>query len=218
MHLVRPLRSQFEELLVHAHGDVPRVGDDQRLARELVRAVVLIVLHDVAAQGINGLRSPEDAVHRRQIMFATINGRLIDAIRNVLVLLVQFAEHVLIQLERHHTALVEHRAGGAVLDRLRHVVHVHIIAEYLTRGLVLRLDRSAGESNVGGVRQRLPHLQRVTHRMRAVRMELYLQPVLAAMRLIGHDHDVAAFGQRFVGLTELLHRGEHDAVRLPIVQ
>ena len=38
------------------------------------------------------------------------------------------------------------------------------------------------------------------------------------MRLVRHDDDVTALGERFVGFLELLHRGENDAVRLPAVK
>ena len=40
------------------------------------------------------------------------------------------------------------------------------------------------------------------------------QAVLAPVGFIGHDHNIAALGKRFVGFREFLHRGENNAVRL----
>jgi hypothetical protein len=55
------------------------------------------------------------------------------------------------------------------------------------------------------------------------RLELGLEAVLGAVRLVGDDDDVAALRQQRVGVFvvaghELLDRGEHDAVRRPLAQ
>ena len=118
-------------------------------------------------------------------------------------------------MEVDDAALVEDRARGAVLDGLRHVVDVDVVAEDLARRAVLLRNRGPREADVGGIRQGVAHQPRRSraHTPRA-RVDVLLQPVLAAVRLVDHHHDVAALRQRPVTLLELLHRREEDAVCL----
>ena len=106
-------------------------------------------------------------------------------------------------------ALVVDRHRRAVLDGALDVVDADVVAEHGARVGVLELDRRAGEADEGRVGQGVPH----------VAGEAVDEVVLAAMRLVGDDHDVAALRQQRVAVAlllgeELLDGGEHHAARL----
>ena len=52
-----------------------------------------------------------------------------------------------IQFEINHAGLVEYRAGGTVLDSLRHIIDIDVVAKYLLSITILLGNRRAGESN-----------------------------------------------------------------------
>ena len=93
-------------------------------------------------------------------------------------------------------------------DRALDVVDADVVAEHRARVGVLQLDRRAGEADERGVRQRVAHVAR----------EAVDEVVLAAVRLVGDHHDVAALGERRVPVAlllgeELLDGREHHAAR-----
>ena len=49
-------------------------------------------------------------------------------------------------------------------------------------------------------------------------INLFLESILPAMRLIRHDDDVMALRQRLMGFLKLLHRGEDDTVSLSAIE
>ena len=77
-HLVSPCGAHLHKLVVDLHGDGAAVGDDHRLSREHVAAVCLVVIDDVLAQGIDGLRGAEDGVHPAQLVLAALDARLVS--------------------------------------------------------------------------------------------------------------------------------------------
>ena len=85
------------------------------------------------------------------------------------------------QLDLGEPALVVDGHRGAVLDGALDVVDADVVAEDGARVLVGELDRRAGEADERGVRQRVAH----------VPGEAVDEVVLAAVRLVGDDDDVA---------------------------
>ena len=85
------------------------------------------------------------------------------------------------------------------------VVDVDVVAEDGARVAVGQLDRRAGEADERGVGQRVAHVAR----------EAVDEVVLAAVRLVGDDDDVAPVAEQRVLLArlgqELLDRGEDHA-------
>ena len=114
------------------------------------------------------------------------------------------AEVLVGQLQLGQPALVVERHRRAVGDRLGEVVDRHVIAEHLARALFLAGDqRRAGEADEGRVRQRRAHVGGEN-------------VVLAAMRLVGDDDDVAAGRQHRIDFAarrpEFLDQGEDVAL------
>ena len=112
----------------------------------------------------------------------------------------------LLQLQLGEPALVVDRHGRAVDDRALDVVDADVVAEDGARVGVGLLDRRAGEADERGVRQRVAH----------VPGEAVDEVVLAAVRLVGDDDDVAPVREHRVAVAlllgeELLDRGEDHA-------
>ena len=111
-----------------------------------------------------------------------------------------------LQLQLGQPALVVDRHRRAVVDGALDVVDADVVAEHRARVGVGLLDRRAGEADERRVRQRVAH----------VPGEAVDEVVLAAVRLVGDDDDVAPLGQHRVTVAlllgeELLDRREHDA-------
>ena len=93
-----------------------------------------------------------------------------------------------IQLQLRQAALVVDRHGGVILHGPLDVVDADVVAEDRARVLVGQLDGRAGEADERGIGQRVAH----------VAGEAVDEIVLAAVRLVGDDHDVAALGEHRV--------------------
>ena len=112
----------------------------------------------------------------------------------------------LVQLQLGQAALVVDRHRGPVLHRALDVVDADVVPEHGARVGVLELDGRSREADERGVGQRVAH----------VAGEPVDEVVLAAVGLVGDDHDVVPLRQRGVGVAlllgvELLDRGEHHA-------
>ena len=108
---------------------------------------------------------------------------------------------VLVEFDPRQPALVVDRHGRAILDRAADVVDVDVVAEHGRRVHVVLLDGRAGEADEGGVGQAVAQIfGEAVGNVAGLALDLRLEAVLAAMRLVGdHDH-VAAVGQhRIVG-------------------
>ena len=113
------------------------------------------------------------------------------------------------QGELGQTALVVDRHGRPVLDGALYVVDADVVAEDGARVGVGEFDGRAREADERRVRQGVAH----------VPGEAVDEVVLAAVRLVGDHHDIAAVGQLRVPITsffrkELLDSGEHHAALL----
>ena len=82
-------------------------------------------------------------------------------------------------------ALVVDRHRSAVLHGALDVVNADVVAEHRARVGVLQLDRRAGKADERGVGKSVPHVPR----------ESVDEVVLAAVRLVGDDDDVAPLGE-----------------------
>ena len=91
-----------------------------------------------------------------------------------------------LQLQLGEAAFVVDGHGRLVLDGALDVVDADVIAEDRPRVGVGLLDRRAGEADEGGVRQRVAH----------VPGEAVDEIVLAAVRFVGDDDDVAPVGEQ----------------------
>ena len=111
-----------------------------------------------------------------------------------------------VERELGEAAFVVDGHRGAVLHGALDVVDADVVTEHGARVGILELDRRAGEADERGVRQRVAHVPR----------EAVDEVVLAAVRLVGDHHDVAALGEHrmpvaLVFREELVDGGEDHA-------
>ena len=203
---VVPVRAQQADLLVQPRGDVAAHGHHHRLAFHR-RAPLLPVLDDEGGQALEALRGADQRLQRHAD--ALVRARAVAiGVDDVLHLVLGHPRAVLVHLELDDARLVVERPGGAVLHRLADVVDVRVVAEDMDRVLVVALQRRAGEADEGRVRQGLAHPARAA----------LDEAVLAAVRLVRHDHDVGPLRDHPLGLGELLDGREHHAARGAVQQ
>ena len=161
-----------------------------------------VVVHEVPCHLVEPTAGGDDVVLASEF--------LLQALRHVDVLhfdLLEFLGNSLVQVvdgdpQRVAAGVVVQRHGGAVFHRALEVVGRDVRAEDPPRDLVFLEQGRAGEADAGGVRQRVAHVERQ-------------RAVLGAVRLVGDDDDVVAFGVGRVGVhvsVELLD--EREDVRL----
>ena len=104
-----------------------------------------------------------------------------------------------------------------VFDSTTDVVDVDVVAEHCRGVHIVLLDRRAGESDEGRIRQRVAQVLGETVGDLAGLLDPRLEPVLAAVRFVGDHHHVPSVGKLRVGLAllrcELLDGGEHHPAR-----
>ena len=152
LHLVGPRGAQFEYLAVDLDGDAACQRHDHRLAREFLGAVLLVVADDVLDERGDGLVVAEDAFEACQLVLGL--GKLFVGgtfVGEVVKLLVEQLEHLLVEFEVEHAALVIDGTCGAILDGLCHVVDVDVVAEDLLRVAVAIGKWGAREADERGV-------------------------------------------------------------------
>lgn len=124
---------------------------------------------------------------------------------------------VLVQFDSCQPALVENGHRRSILDGPADVVDINIFAEDRRRIDIVGFDRRAGKADERCVRHRLADIMRIAiATLPSCPVEFCIKPVLAAMRLICHDDDIAPSGQfGEVLLTclrrKFLHCGEYHA-------
>ena len=117
-------------------------------------------------------------------------------------------------------ALVIHRSRCPVLDRLRHIVDVDIIAEHLTRVAVFDGYRRTRKPDESRIWKRIADNTRVAHNDMSLFLAFFVlgkndflfKSVLSPVGFVGDDNDVAPFGKRLFAFIELEHRSKYDAV------
>ena len=174
--------------------------------------------NNVAAERVYGLGSPQDCVEAAHGVLAALRRLLVVLVGVLLVCPVELLEGVGIEVQGHNAALVVDRHRRLVLHRLGHVVDVDVASKHLLGVPAVERDRRASEADVGGVRKGVAHLLGRPDGNGAVVLDGLGEPVLSAVRLVDHHHNVAAAAERLVALRELLHGGEDDAVSLPALQ
>ena len=162
------------------------------------------MLDDVLGDEADALLGADDGLELRPARLEPLLALDLLALGGLLELLVDERALALVEAEPGEAALVVDGHRGAVEHRLLDVVDADVVAEDRARVRVPQLDRRAREADERGVWQRIAHVPRVA----------VDEVVLAAVRLVGDDDDVAPRGERavrvalFLGV-ELLDRREH---------
>ena len=203
--VVVPVGAQAHQLAVEVDADAPAHAHHHRLAVQRVQPL-LEVGHDVLGDLLNALLRADDGLQLRPPGLELLLALDLLALGGFLEVRIDARPLVLVQLQLGQAALVVDRHRGSVLHRAPDVVDADVVPEHGPRVGVVQLDRRSREADERGVGQRVAH----------VAGEPVDEVVLAAVGLVGDDHDVVPLRQRGVGVAlllgvELLDRGEHHA-------
>ena len=132
--LFSPVGTEFKNPVVDANSNRSGEGNDHSLAGELILAVLLIVLEDIADQRVNGLRSAEDLFQMRHLMHTLLDLLWSSPfVSKDLIFSIYGPDCSLVELQIYYAGFVEHRASGAILYGLGHVIDVDIVTEDFLR-------------------------------------------------------------------------------------
>ena len=143
-----------------------------------------------------------------------------------LVLRVNLRERGIVEPQMHHAALVVDGPRRAVLNGLRHVIDVDVVAEHLARRPVALVYRRAREPDESRVRKRVVDDTRRRHHASRLDCSVLLahhllglsEPVVSAVRFVRNHNHVAPTRKRLVRFLELLDRREEETVLLLLFQ
>ena len=174
---------------------------------------------NILDERIDGLRCTEHFLHLTQIAFGLLDLciRSTDGIE-VGKLRVELFEDVLVQFELHCAALVIDGERSMVSHRLGHIVDIDVLAEYLLRVTVFVRNRCAGKADERGIGERISHETCVAF---LCAQGLYVEcriSILGAVRLVGHNDDVATVGKETLIFLELLNGREEDTSSLTVTE
>ena len=203
--VVVPVGAQAHQLAVEVDADAPAHAHHHRLAVQRVQPL-LEVGHDVLGDLLDALLRADDGLQLRPPGLELLLALDLLALGGFLEVGIDARPKALVQLQLGQAALVVDRHRGPVLHRAPDVVDADVVPEHGPRVGVVQLDGRSREADERGVGQRVAH----------VAGEPVDEVVLAAVGLVGDDHDVVPLRQRGVGVAlllgvELLDRGEHHA-------
>jgi hypothetical protein len=205
--VMRPVGMEPDQLAVELDADAPAHADDHGLAVHGLEAL-LEVLDDVLGHDSQTPLRADDGFELGPLGLELLLALDLLALGGLLELRVDLRAFRLVERELGEPALVVDRHRGAVRDGALDVVDADVVAEDRARVRIAELDRRAGEADERGMRQGVAHVAR----------EAVDEVVLAAVRFVGHHHDVAALRERRVPVAlllgeELVDGGEHHAAR-----
>ena len=95
------------------------------------------MLDDIDSQRMNGLFRAKHCIHSCKVFFALFNREIISELCEFFILIIQLTQYLFIQLQLDHTAFIVHWTSSPILYSLRHIVHINVIAKYLSRAAIL---------------------------------------------------------------------------------
>ena len=188
-----PLRPELPDCLVQVHADAPAHADDHCLAIHRFQPAVE-VLNEVPRDQREALLCADQRLDGSPLRLQLLLPLFLFAFRNLLELGVELWALALVERDAGQPALVVDGDGSAVLNGALDVVDGDVIAEDRPRILVAGLDGCTGEADERGVRERVTQVPR----------EPVDEVVLAPVRLVGDDDDVAPVGQERVSVAAFI--------------
>ena len=157
---IRPPWAHLQNLTVYLHGSILIIGYYHGLTRQFILAIRLVVLYDILTQTGDGIRMTEYLLQSTVILSRPVHLIFRGSFLCQLVkLLVKLLQGFLIQIQIDHATLIIYRPCSTISHRLRHIVDIDIVTEYLLGITVSFRNRCACESDKRGMRQRFAHQQ-----------------------------------------------------------
>ncbi|MNV22853.1 hypothetical protein D3C71_1138460 [compost metagenome] len=208
---VMPVRAKFDDFLIQINADFAAHAHHHRLA--IQRSDPLLeVCHQVLChqgQSLLAADQPFNGGSTPLVLFLFIRAFVLQ---QGLDLGIQLGLFVFIQFNTCQPRFVIDRYCRPIFDCTANVVDVDVMAKQRRSVHVSGFDGRTGEADERSIGQRIAHVfRKAIGDFASLPIHLGLQPVLAAVRFVGDDHHIAAFGQRFAHFTELLQSGEDHA-------
>ena len=203
-----PIGAQSHQLAKDVDADAPAHADHHRLALQGFDTLVEM-LDDVPGDEFQARFGAYNGFELRPFGLELLPALDLLAFGGLFEFRVDGRFLALVQRKLGKSTLVETWNCRLVLYRALNVVDADVVAENRAGVGVLKLDGRSGETDERGVRQRIAHVARIA----------VDEIVLAAMRLVGDDDDVAPLRQQGVHVTplfgeELLNCREHNAAHI----
>jgi hypothetical protein len=166
------------------------------------------VFHEVASDELQALLSPNHGLELRPLALELLSSLDLFTFGGLFKLGVNLRPLGFQQFKLRQPALVVDGHCRAIEDRALNVVNADVVAEHGARVCVRLLDRRACEADERRMWERVAHMPR----------EAVDEVILAAVRLVGDDDDVAPLRKHRLPVTLLLGKefldcGEHHATR-----
>lgn len=212
-----PFGAQRDNFIKEGNANAAAHANNHTFALQRFGAF-LEMCHDVAREFLQARVCSRNGFELRPTHARNLRGVLLFlTLADFLQLLINFRIDEMLLDE---TRFVINRDNGLVSARLTNVVSVNDVAENGLRVAVRQINRCAGESDKGGVRQRIAEIfgkavSGIEFVGLFVTQESGFKAVLRAMRFVGNDDDVAAVGEfRMFAFAlrqaEFFNRGEND--------
>ena len=222
-YFFRPAGAEFQNTAVNLHGNLTRISHDHGLPCQEAGAVILVMIQYVIHQRMDGVFIAQNRVHPGKIPLAFLYNFRVRLFGQRIKFRVNYRQRVLIQTKFHYPALVIYRARRAVLDRLRHIVNVDIIAEDFPCAAVFGGNRRPRKTDVRRVWKAVANDSGGSHdsfrylfpRLVLCNPDLFRQTILPPVGLVRHYHQIAAFRKAVERLLKLLHGGKDNSIRFP---
>ena len=158
VYLLRPFRTHLQQTLVDLERRQFVVGNNHRLSRQLILAVLLIVFYDIITQAADGLVAAQQSFDAAVVVLG-----LVDLLCRTIILcqlvesFVQLPQFIFVQIQVDDAALVIDRPCSTVGYRLCHIIDIDVVAEHLLCIAVAVGYRGSRESHEHGIGQCLAH-------------------------------------------------------------
>ena len=209
-----PVGTMSDQGVVEINADPTTHTDDHGLAFHRLHSL-LEMLHQVLGNEFDALRVADQSLQCRPLgLELLLLGELL-ALRDLIELLIELRQCRCIQRQLRDPAFVIDRHRRLIRNRPLDVVDRNVVAKNRPGVCVRLFDRRAGKSDKRRIGQRIAQVSR----------QAIDQIVLAAVRFIRDDDDVAAIRQgdevpsgNSRSDSKLVNRGEYNAATRPIQQ
>ncbi len=216
-----PVRAQIGNRLEHLRADIPAHAHDHGLACQGGGAC-LEMLDQVSGHFPDARLGPHQFFQRSPFALGTLtNGDIFFILDDFFDFLVELFDVRLVDIQLGQTTFVVDGHRRTIVHRILNVVDTDVVTEHRAGVLVFTGNGRTGKTDERGIGQGIAHVLGIAELVfTGLLIQHRLQPVLAAVGLVGDHHDIVPLAQHgmtaFIGKQgELLHRGKDDPTRLP---
>ena len=173
------------------------------------------MVENVGDKCVNGSVISEDSFHSAQFMLTLFDNTLISLCSHQVVFLIDRSQSIFIELEFYDTAFIINRACRAVLYRLRHIININVITEYLAGTFVFGRYRCTCKAYVCCIWQIISDdTGGSVFQFTSFGFNAFGKTILSTVSFVSHNDNISALGECFISFLKFLHSGENYAICL----